>query len=97
MMRDTIAGIDLGVGRPAEIEVSTLVDSAPLDVLDVEMMPMPAEAARRLAEALTAAVDRLQKQHSSRKDATWTYSRHGEDTRRGAERPHLGQWRTRGW
>ena len=60
MMRDTIAGIDLGVGRPAEIEASTLVDSAPLDVLDVEMMPMPAEVARRLAEALTAAADRLQ-------------------------------------
>ena len=53
----------LGVGRPAEIEASALVDFAPLDVLHVGMMPMPAAAARRLAEALTA--------------ATWTYPSHG--------------------
>ena len=58
---------------PLGIEASTLVDSAPLDVLDVDMMPMPAPAARRLAEALTAAADRVQKQHSSRTDATWIY------------------------
>jgi hypothetical protein len=72
MTRHTIARIDLGVGRPAEIEASALVDFAPLDVLHVDMMPMPAAAARRLAEALTAAADRLQEQQSSRNDATWT-------------------------
>ena len=48
MMRDTIAGIDLGVGRPAEIEASTLVDSTALDALDVDKVPMPAQAAWRL-------------------------------------------------
>ncbi len=65
MTRDTKARIDRGVGRPAEIETSTLVDSAPLDVLDVDKMPTPAEAARRLTEALAAAADRVQEQHFS--------------------------------
>jgi hypothetical protein len=30
-------------------------------------------------------------------DATWTYPSHGEDTTPEAERPHLGEWRARGW
>jgi glyoxylase-like metal-dependent hydrolase (beta-lactamase superfamily II) len=30
-------------------------------------------------------------------DATWVYPGHGKDTTLGAERPHLTQWRERGW
>ena len=30
-------------------------------------------------------------------DATWVYPGHGNDTTLGGERPHLGEWRERGW
>jgi glyoxylase-like metal-dependent hydrolase (beta-lactamase superfamily II) len=30
-------------------------------------------------------------------DDTWVYPGHGKDTTLGAERPHLGEWRERGW
>nr|WP_246422141.1 MBL fold metallo-hydrolase [Nocardiopsis mwathae] len=30
-------------------------------------------------------------------DDTWVYPGHGKDTTLGAERPHLGEWRDRGW
>ncbi|MEV0846724.1 MBL fold metallo-hydrolase [Streptomyces sp. NPDC049954] len=30
-------------------------------------------------------------------DETWVYPGHGEDTSLGAERPHLPEWRARGW
>jgi glyoxylase-like metal-dependent hydrolase (beta-lactamase superfamily II) len=30
-------------------------------------------------------------------DATWVYPGHGKDTTLGVERPHLGEWRERGW
>lgn len=30
-------------------------------------------------------------------DATWFYPGHGDDSTLGAERPHLGEWRHRGW
>ncbi|MBX5447077.1 MAG: MBL fold metallo-hydrolase [Acidothermus cellulolyticus] len=30
-------------------------------------------------------------------DAAWIYPGHGRDTTLGAERPHLGEWRARGW
>jgi glyoxylase-like metal-dependent hydrolase (beta-lactamase superfamily II) len=30
-------------------------------------------------------------------DDTWFYPGHGRDSTLGAERPHLGQWRARGW
>ena len=30
-------------------------------------------------------------------DATWVYPGHGGDTTLGAERPHLTEWRERGW
>lgn len=30
-------------------------------------------------------------------DTTWVYPGHGDDTTLGAERPHLGEWRARGW
>lgn len=30
-------------------------------------------------------------------DETWVYPGHGNDTTLGAERPHLPEWRARGW
>jgi glyoxylase-like metal-dependent hydrolase (beta-lactamase superfamily II) len=30
-------------------------------------------------------------------DATWVYPGHGKDTTLGTERPHLAEWRERGW
>ena len=30
-------------------------------------------------------------------DETWVYPGHGDDTTLGAERPHLPEWRARGW
>jgi glyoxylase-like metal-dependent hydrolase (beta-lactamase superfamily II) len=30
-------------------------------------------------------------------DETWVYPGHGKDTTLGTERPHLGEWRARGW
>ncbi len=30
-------------------------------------------------------------------DETWVYPGHGNDTTLGAERPHVGEWRARGW
>ena len=30
-------------------------------------------------------------------DATWIYPGHGNDSTLGAERPHLAEWRARGW
>jgi len=30
-------------------------------------------------------------------DETWVYPGHGNDTTLGAERPHLEEWRERGW
>jgi glyoxylase-like metal-dependent hydrolase (beta-lactamase superfamily II) len=30
-------------------------------------------------------------------DETWVYPGHGDDTTLGSERPHLGEWRARGW
>ena len=30
-------------------------------------------------------------------DETWVYPGHGDDTTLGAERPHVAEWRARGW
>jgi glyoxylase-like metal-dependent hydrolase (beta-lactamase superfamily II) len=30
-------------------------------------------------------------------DDTWVHPGHGKDTTLGAERPHLAEWRARGW
>jgi hypothetical protein len=30
-------------------------------------------------------------------DDTWFYPGHGKDSTLGVERPHLGEWRARGW
>lgn len=30
-------------------------------------------------------------------DETWVYPGHGDDTTLGDERPHIAEWRARGW
>jgi glyoxylase-like metal-dependent hydrolase (beta-lactamase superfamily II) len=50
-----------------------------------------AEAFERLmGDVTTKLFDRLP-------DETWVYPGHGNDTTLGAERPHLAEWRARGW
>ena len=34
---------------------------------------------------------------TSNDDDTWVYPGHGKDTTLGVERPHLDEWRDRGW
>jgi glyoxylase-like metal-dependent hydrolase (beta-lactamase superfamily II) len=45
---------------------------------------------RLLDDVSTKVFDRLP-------DETWFYPGHGDDSTLGAERPHLGEWRERGW
>ncbi|MFC5799171.1 MBL fold metallo-hydrolase [Streptomyces formicae] len=50
----------------------------------------PAAFTRLLHDVRTKIFDRLP-------DVTWIYPGHGPDTTLGTERPHLQQWRKRGW
>lgn len=50
------------------------------------------------AAAFTSLMDDLEARVFDRfADDTWVYPGHGRDTTLGAERPHLAQWRARGW
>lgn len=50
------------------------------------------------AEAHRLIMDGLEQRVFARlPDATHVYPGHGDDTTLGAERPHLGEWRERGW
>ena len=49
-------------------------------------------------EDFTMIMDQLENKVFGRlPDATWIYPGHGGDTTLGAERPHLQEWRARGW
>jgi glyoxylase-like metal-dependent hydrolase (beta-lactamase superfamily II) len=50
----------------------------------------PARFASLLSDVVGRVFDRFD-------DATWVYPGHGADTTLGAERPHLAEWRERGW
>lgn len=50
----------------------------------------PAAFARLIDDVETKIFDRLP-------DETWFYPGHGNDSTLGAERPHLAEWRERGW
>jgi glyoxylase-like metal-dependent hydrolase (beta-lactamase superfamily II) len=46
----------------------------------------------------TALMDDLEaKVFGALPDETWVYPGHGRDTTLGVERPHLPEWRARGW
>lgn len=50
------------------------------------------------AEAFTSLLDDVEtKLFGELPDETWVYPGHGNDTMLGAERPHLAEWRERGW
>jgi len=50
------------------------------------------------ADAFASLMDGLEnKVFGPLPDATWIYPGHGKDTTLGAERPHLQEWRERGW
>ncbi|MEX5631892.1 MBL fold metallo-hydrolase [Parafrankia sp. FMc2] len=50
------------------------------------------------AAAFTTLMDDLEaKVFGPLPDGTWIYPGHGKDTTLGAERPHLAEWRARGW
>ena len=49
-------------------------------------------------EDFTSLVDDVEKKVFDRlPDETWFYPGHGDDSTLGAERPHLAEWRERGW
>ena len=49
-------------------------------------------------EAFNALMDGLEaKLFGALPDETWVYPGHGNDTSLGTERPHLAEWRARGW
>jgi glyoxylase-like metal-dependent hydrolase (beta-lactamase superfamily II) len=49
-------------------------------------------------EEFTSLMDGLEeKVFGALPDETWVYPGHGNDTTLGAERPHLAEWRDRGW
>jgi glyoxylase-like metal-dependent hydrolase (beta-lactamase superfamily II) len=50
----------------------------------------PAAFGSLMSDVETKLFDRLP-------DETWVYPGHGDDTTLGAERPHLREWRARGW
>ena len=50
--------------------------------------------AARFASLYSGVVERI---FDRLPDETWVYPGHGGDTTLGAERPHLGEWRDRGW
>jgi glyoxylase-like metal-dependent hydrolase (beta-lactamase superfamily II) len=50
------------------------------------------------ADAFVSLIDDVEsKLFAQLPDETWVYPGHGDDTTLGAERPHLGVWRERGW
>jgi glyoxylase-like metal-dependent hydrolase (beta-lactamase superfamily II) len=50
------------------------------------------------SEAFTSLIDDVSARVFDRlDDSTWFYPGHGDDSTLGAERPHLGEWRERGW
>ncbi|TQN32275.1 glyoxylase-like metal-dependent hydrolase (beta-lactamase superfamily II) [Haloactinospora alba] len=49
-------------------------------------------------EAFTSLIDDVEgRVFAELGDDTWVYPGHGKDTTLGAERPHLAEWRARGW
>jgi glyoxylase-like metal-dependent hydrolase (beta-lactamase superfamily II) len=50
------------------------------------------------AERFTSLMDDLEERvFAALPDGTWVYPGHGGDTTLGSERPHLAEWRARGW
>lgn len=103
-------GDRIAVGR-CELEVISLVGHTPGSIALLYDDPAgtphlwtgdslfpggPGRTASR--EDFTSLMDDLQRKVFDRlPDETWVYPGHGHDTTLGAERPHLEEWRARGW
>jgi glyoxylase-like metal-dependent hydrolase (beta-lactamase superfamily II) len=57
----------------------------------------PGGPGRSTPETFPSLIDDLEARIFTLPDDTWIYPGHGKDTTLGAERPHLGEWRARGW
>ena len=91
------AGHPPGRHTPGSIAWSTTTRPGPAPV-DRRLASSPAAWARHQARGFTSLMDDLERSSStSCPDETWVYPGHGNDTTLGAERPHLGEWRDRGW
>jgi glyoxylase-like metal-dependent hydrolase (beta-lactamase superfamily II) len=50
------------------------------------------------ADAFDQLIDEVERKiFGTLPDDTWFYPGHGDDSTLGAERPHLAEWRARGW
>jgi hypothetical protein len=57
---DPVVRVDVGAHRPAEVEVFAPDGAAAFVVVDIDVWTLTPAAARRLAEAITAAADRAE-------------------------------------
>jgi hypothetical protein len=76
-------------GQPLELASCCPVSTAPL----------PRRGGQDLVgEDFASLVDDVEERlFGTLPDDTWVYPGHGKDTTLGAERPHLAEWRARGW
>ena len=103
-------GATIGVGR-CELEVIELVGHTPGSIAllydDPDGEPhlftgdslFPGGVGKTGSpEAFASLVNEVERKLFDRlPDETWVYPGHGNDTTLGAERPHLPEWRARGW
>ena len=62
------------------------------------LFPGGVGATRGNAENFTSLINDVERKLFDRlPDETWFYPGHGNDSTLGAERPHLGEWESRGW
>ena len=83
---------DDGGGEAREVELPRP------DELGDSLFPGGVGATFGDADAFAQLIDEVEtKIFGTLPDDTWVYPGHGKDTTLGAERPHLGEWRERGW
>jgi glyoxylase-like metal-dependent hydrolase (beta-lactamase superfamily II) len=86
----TPGSIALALGGPATGNVTQLFTGDCLFPGGVGKTWKPGDFAQLLDDVITRVFDRFA-------DDTVVYPGHGDDTTLGAERPHLAEWRERGW
>jgi glyoxylase-like metal-dependent hydrolase (beta-lactamase superfamily II) len=97
---DTVLSVIHLVGHtPGSIALCYLPDSAEPQLFTGDcLFPGGVGNTQRDPERFTSLYDGVVSKIFGRlPDATWVYPGHGKDTTLGAERPHLAQWRQRGW
>jgi len=97
---DTVLSVIHLVGHtPGSIALCYLPDSAEPHLFTGDcLFPGGVGNTQRDPERFTSLYDGVvSKIFGPLPDATWVYPGHGKDTTLGAERPHLAEWRQRGW